>query len=112
LVALIVVIGSIGIALLFPPAAATGTVGGGTIGAFCYRPSPLIVIALVMCAFATVAYPFYGAMLFLLVVVEVMGHIGMARALDQFRVLRVQPSELMKIALVLALGKNISRVVA
>jgi len=53
-----------------------------------------------------IAYPLYGVMLVLLVVVEVMGHIGMgAQRWINLGFFVLQPSELMKIALVLALGK-------
>ena len=52
------------------------------------------------------AYPMYGVMLFLLVVVEVMGHIGMgAQRWINLGFFVIQPSELMKITLVLALAK-------
>jgi rod shape determining protein RodA len=52
------------------------------------------------------AYPIYGFMLFLLVVVEIMGHIGMgAQRWINLGIIVIQPSELMKIALVLALAK-------
>jgi rod shape determining protein RodA len=48
----------------------------------------------------------YGVMLFLLVVVEIMGHIGMgAQRWINLGFFVIQPSELMKITLVLALAK-------
>jgi len=107
LVALIVVIGSIGIALLYSAAqAATGTRGRGTLARFVIGLALMIVIALVdVRVWLRVAYPFYGAMLFLLVVVEVMGHIGMARSAGSISVLRGAAVGMMKIALVLAAGK-------
>ncbi|NCC03212.1 MAG: rod shape-determining protein RodA [Proteobacteria bacterium] len=52
------------------------------------------------------AYPLYGVMLLLLIVVEIMGHIGMgAQRWINLGFFVLQPSELMKIALVLALAK-------
>jgi rod shape determining protein RodA len=52
------------------------------------------------------AYPLYGLMFFLLIVVELMGHIGMgAQRWINLGFFVIQPSELMKIALVLALAK-------
>ncbi|MDE2030375.1 MAG: rod shape-determining protein RodA [Alphaproteobacteria bacterium] len=52
------------------------------------------------------AYVLYGIMLFLLVVVEVMGHVGMgAQRWISLGFFVIQPSELMKITLVLALAK-------
>ena len=55
--------------------------------------------------FMRYAYVFYFATLFLLIVVEVFGHIGMgAQRWINLGFIRIQPSELMKIALVLALA--------
>ncbi len=52
------------------------------------------------------AYPFYGISLVLLVLVEVMGFIGMgAQRWIDLGYFNLQPSELMKIALVLALAR-------
>ncbi len=53
-----------------------------------------------------VAFPFYGAVLALLLVVEVVGGIagGSQRWLD-LGIIRLQPSELMKLAIVLALAR-------
>jgi len=52
------------------------------------------------------AYPLYGLMLVLLVAVELMGHVGMgAQRWIHFGFFVLQPSELMKIALILALAK-------
>lgn len=56
--------------------------------------------------FMRYAYLFYFASLFLLIVVEVEGHIGMgAQRWINLGVIKIQPSELMKIALVLALAR-------
>jgi rod shape determining protein RodA len=56
--------------------------------------------------FLRYAYPFYFATLALLIVVEVAGYTGMGatRWID-LKFIKLQPSELMKIALVMALAK-------
>ena len=68
-----------------------------------------IMIALAMLdlrIFMRYAYLFYFASLFLLIVVEVEGHIGMgAQRWINLGIIKIQPSELMKIALVLALAR-------
>lgn len=52
------------------------------------------------------AYPIYGIGFVLLIIVEVMGHIGMgAQRWINLGFIQIQPSELMKIAVVLALAK-------
>ncbi len=52
------------------------------------------------------ALPLYGIMLLLLIVVEIMGHVGMgAQRWINLGFFVIQPSELMKISLVLALAK-------
>lgn len=52
------------------------------------------------------AYPLYGIMLVLLVAVEIMGHVGMgAQRWIHLGFFVIQPSELMKIALILALAR-------
>ncbi|MDE1901777.1 MAG: rod shape-determining protein RodA [Alphaproteobacteria bacterium] len=108
MVALIVAIGLIGIALLY-------SAGGKN-----WHPwaePQLIRFAAGLCLMMVIAlsdmrwwlhyaYPMYGIMLFLLVVVEVMGHIGMgAQRWINLGFFVIQPSELMKITLVLALAK-------
>ena len=68
----------------------------------------MIVVALVDIRFwMSFAYPAYGVSLLLLVAVEVAGHVGLGRAaLDHARARsELQPSEPMKIALVLALAR-------
>jgi len=67
----------------------------------------LLVIALVdIRVWLQLAYPIYFAVILLLAAVDVMGAIGMGaqRWLDLY-VIQLQPSELMKIALVLALAR-------
>lgn len=52
------------------------------------------------------AYPFYGLCFFLLIAVEVMGHIGMgAQRWINLGFFQLQPSELVKLAVVLALAR-------
>ncbi len=52
------------------------------------------------------AYPIYGVMLALLVIVEIMGHVGMgAQRWINLGFFVLQPSELMKLALILGLAK-------
>lgn len=55
------------------------------------------------------AYPIYGAGLILLVVVEIMGHIGMgAQRWINLGFIQIQPSELMKIFVILVLARYFS----
>lgn len=67
----------------------------------------LVIIALIdLRLWYRAAYPLYGICLVLLIIVEVMGHIGMgAQRWINLRFIQIQPSELMKICLVLALAK-------
>ncbi|MDD5587210.1 MAG: rod shape-determining protein RodA [Alphaproteobacteria bacterium] len=67
----------------------------------------MMVLALVDIRFwLRTAYPLYGVMLILLVAVEIMGHTGMgAQRWINLGFFVLQPSELMKIALILALAK-------
>lgn len=108
LVALIVTIGTIGIILLY---SAGGRHWQPWAGAQLSRFAVGLILMLVIAVtdiriWLQIAYPFYGLMLFLLVVVEVMGHIGMgAQRWINFGFFVLQPSELMKIALVLALAR-------
>src|SRR5205085_6720821 len=52
------------------------------------------------------AYPLYGICILLLIAVEVVGHTGLgAQRWVQLGPIQLQPSELMKIALVLALAR-------
>ncbi|MBE6454782.1 MAG: rod shape-determining protein RodA [Alphaproteobacteria bacterium] len=67
----------------------------------------MIVLALIdVRIFMRYAYVFYFAVLILLVIVEVGGHVGMgAQRWINLGFMKLQPSELMKIALVLALAR-------
>jgi rod shape determining protein RodA len=107
-VALVVVIGLIGVALLYSAGGMNWEPwAGAQLSRFVIGLCVMMIIALVDVRFwLRVAYPLYGLMLVLLVVVEVMGHIGMgAQRWINLGFFVLQPSELMKIALVLALGK-------
>jgi rod shape determining protein RodA len=54
----------------------------------------------------TLAYPIYGVTLVLLVIVEAMGHVGMgAQRWIDLGIIRIQPSEFMKLAAVLSLAR-------
>lgn len=67
----------------------------------------MIAIALIDIRFwYKMAYPFYGVCLLLLLIVDVMGHIGMgAQRWINLGFIQIQPSELMKIAVVMALAR-------
>lgn len=108
LVALIVVIGLIGIALLYSAGGKSWQPwAGAQLSRFAVGLCVMMVIALTdVRVWIRIAYPFYAIMLLLLVVVEIMGHIGMgAQRWINLGFFVLQPSELMKIALVLALAK-------
>lgn len=67
----------------------------------------MIVVALVdIRTWSLLAYPFYAASLLFLIAVEIMGFIGMGaqRWIDLY-VFNLQPSELMKLSLILALAR-------
>ncbi len=108
LVLLVWSIAAIGILLLF-------SAGGGSWDPwakkhalrFFFGLGVMLVVALIDLRFwLRIAYPLYIATMVLLVIVEIMGHIGMGAqrwiAIGGFV---VQPSELMKIALTLALAR-------
>lgn len=108
MVILIVLIGSIGVALLY-------SAGGGSWTPWAWPQLMRFLVGLcLMLAIALtdvrvwlqLAYPMYGFMLILLLVVEIVGHIGMgAQRWINLGFGVIQPSELMKITLVLALAK-------
>jgi rod shape determining protein RodA len=113
LVFLITVIGGVGIAMLY-------SAGGGSMEPWASRQLVRFVFGLcAMFVFAVVdiriwlryAYVIYGVSLILLIVVELFGSIGMgAQRWIRFGALQIQPSEVMKMALVLALARYFHRV--
>lgn len=108
LVALIVLIGSIGVMLLYSAGGKSWQPwAGAQLSRFAVGLCIMMLIALTdIRVWLQLAYPLYALMLFLLVVVEVMGHIGMgAQRWINFGFFVLQPSELMKITLVLAISK-------
>lgn len=108
LIALIVLIGLIGVALLYSAGGKSWSPWAGPqLARFTMGLGLMMVIALTDVRFwLRNAYPMYGVMLCLLLVVEIMGHIGMgAQRWINLGFFVIQPSELMKITLVLALAK-------
>jgi len=108
LVALVVLLGLVGYALLYSAA-------GGSHTPWALRHGiRLVVMTVLAVAIAMVdirqlfrlAYPIYGLLLVLLLAVEIVGEInkGAQRWID-IGIVQLQPSELMKLALVLALAR-------
>jgi rod shape determining protein RodA len=108
LVLLVGVVASIGFAMLF-------SVAGGHFQPWALPQMIRFVIGLLLLVavalvdirvWMSLAYPAYGISLLLLVVVEVAGHVGLgAQRWIELGPLQLQPSELMKISLVLALAR-------
>jgi rod shape determining protein RodA len=108
LVLLIALIGGAGIAMLY-------SVAGGhfqpwalrQMGHFALGLTVLVMAAMIdIRVWMSLAYPAYAVALMLLVAVELVGHMGMgAQRWISIGPLELQPSELMKIALVLALAR-------
>ena len=113
LVFLITVIGGVGVAMLY-------SAGGGSMEPWASRQLwrfalgllGMFVIALIdIRIWLRYAYLIYGVALLLLVAVDVIGHIGMgAQRWLRFGPLQLQPSEVMKMALVLALARYFHRI--
>lgn len=107
-VAVVAAIGGTGVALLY---SAGGMAWEPWAGRHLSRFGTIFVLMIAVAlidvrVWLRIAYWAYAAMLVLLVVVEVMGHVGMgAQRWISVGGLVVQPSELMKIALVLALAR-------
>jgi rod shape determining protein RodA len=108
LVGLITAISCIGFAMLYSVAQGSLTPWAGPqMARFAVGFAVLLVAAMInIRIWMGLAYPFYGAALGLLVAVEAFGRVGKGaeRWLD-IGPIQVQPSELMKIALVLALAR-------
>jgi len=108
LVTVIALIGSTGVALLYSAGGMSWEPWAGPqLTRFLLGFLVMLAIALVDVRFwLRAAYPLYGLMFFLLIVVEVKGHVGMgAQRWINLGFFVLQPSELMKIALVLALAR-------
>lgn len=108
LVGIIFVLGMIGIALLYSAGGKSWEPWAGPqLIRFAAGFVLMIVLALVDIRFwLRAAFPIYGLMFVLLIVVEIMGHVGMgAQRWINLGFFVLQPSELMKIAMVLALAK-------
>lgn len=108
MIALIVVIGLIGVGLLYSAGGKSWSPWAGLqLGRFAVGLVLMMIIALTDIRFwLQYAYVMYGVMLLLLIIVEIMGHVGMgAQRWINFGFIVIQPSELMKITLVLALAK-------
>lgn len=108
LVFLIVLLASVGFTALY--SAAGGSFdpwASRQMTRFCVFLCGMIGIAMVDVRFwYRMAYPFYFTCLFLLLVVDITGHIGMgAQRWIKIGFIQIQPSELMKIGVVLALAK-------
>jgi rod shape determining protein RodA len=108
LVSLLLLIGLIGYATLYSAA-------GGAHAPWAWRHGvrlavflpAMVVLALVdLRIWLRLSYPFYGAVLLMLLAVDVLGEInkGAQRWLD-LGVIQLQPSELMKVALIMALAR-------
>mgnify|MGYP001234601356 CR=1 FL=1 len=108
LILLLTAISSIGFLMLY-------SVAEGSLAPWAYRQmvrfamglGALVVVALVdIRVWLRLAYPFYAVSLLLLIAVELLGTVGMgAQRWIDLGVIQLQPSELMKIALVLALAR-------
>jgi rod shape determining protein RodA len=108
MIALIVIVGLIGVALLYSAGGESWTPWAGhQLVRFGIGLALMLVISVTdVRIWLRYAYVMYGFMLFLLVVVEIMGHIGMgAQRWINLGFIVIQPSELMKVTLVLALAK-------
>jgi rod shape determining protein RodA len=108
LILLIVLIGTAGIAMLYSVAGgqfhpwALKQIGHFTVGLLVLLVASMIDIRVWM----SLAYPAYGLALLLLVAVDVAGHVGLgAQRWIMLGPLELQPSELMKVSLVLAMAR-------
>lgn len=108
LVLLLCMIAGVGGVMLY--SAAGGSVDPWTsrhLSRFAVALLGMLVVALIdIRIWMRLAYPIYGLSFALLIAVEVMGEIGMgAQRWIDLRVIQLQPSEMMKIALALALAR-------
>ncbi len=112
LIAVLCACGGIGIAMLY--SAAGASMEPWAIRQLIRFAAALVILLVVAISdirlWLRLAYPLYGAALILLVVVDVAGFIGMgAQRWIDLGVINLQPSEVMKIALVLALARYFHR---
>lgn len=108
MITLIVMIGLIGVALLYSAGGKSWHPWAGPqLARFTIGLGMMMAIALTdVRVWLRYAYPMYGIIFFLLIVVEIMGHVGMgAQRWINLGFFVIQPSELMKITLTLALAK-------
>ncbi len=108
MVALIVLIGMTGILLLYSAGGKSWHPWAGPqLARFSVGLCLMLALALTdIRVWLKLAYPIYGVVLLMLIVVEAIGHIGMgAQRWINLGFIVIQPSELMKIALVLSLSK-------
>jgi len=108
LIFLIIAVSSIGFAALY--SAAGGSLSpwaSKQIVRFCIATFGMIIVALIdLKWWFRLTWPLYFLGLFLLLVVEIMGHIGMgAQRWIDLGFMKLQPSELMKIVVVMALAR-------
>jgi rod shape determining protein RodA len=108
IVALVTIISCIGFALMYSVAGGSFEPWAGRqIARFGIGMVVLLLVAVVhLRTWYQLAYPIYGASLMLLVAVEIMGRMGKgAERWIDIGPLQLQPSELMKLALILALSR-------
>jgi rod shape determining protein RodA len=108
IVALVTIISCIGFALMYSVAGGSFEPWAGRqIVRFGIGMAVLLLVAVVhLRTWYQLAYPIYGASLMLLVAVEIMGRMGKgAERWIDIGPLQLQPSELMKLALILALSR-------
>jgi rod shape determining protein RodA len=108
LLALLFLLGAIGFLALY-------SAGGGSVEPWAIRQGTRFLIAMVMVVVLAVvdvrlwyklAYPIFGVAVLMLIYVDVAGHIGMgAQRWINLGFMKLQPSEVMKIAVVLALAR-------
>jgi len=108
LIVLVIMVATVGIVALY--SAANGSFEPWAIrqlGRFAVGFFGMIVIALIDTRWwHRLSYPAYAAGLLLLVAVEIFGHIGMgAQRWINLGFIQIQPSELMKVAVIMALAK-------
>ncbi len=107
-VLMVAVIGSIGVAMQYSAGGQSWTPWAAP-QLLRFLPGLFLMLALALVDirfWLRAAYPLYGLILVLLIAVEIMGHTGMgAQRWINLGLFVIQPSELMKIALVLGLAK-------